>query len=347
MLLPHLRSAAHLTRSAVIHNSPEVTFSLDISVAVVTRKHRSILLIDYSYADTPIMPSANTNRSRRKSCKACAESKVKCDLQQPCTKCKARNRECIYVTPPNGVAAATGFSSMTSAASNQQSQQRTQDESANSSTGSSSPALTFDAPSSVAYALIPGSSLSTQNSTATSSLSPPSDASSGDLPSIATPTSIFNSDPIDPNSAFERINYRPILDQSQLDNLTTNEMFDDLFSNVFTPNWQKEHNPAYSSPIPDFSNMSVENWAPSEGNYTPENTFPFAPDSDGRQVNPIFAAPNTTTLAAPPRLSPEYMGGRNTSSKSNASTATSGIPPPTEAELQSYRKLSLVSQRNQ
>ncbi|KAH9839436.1 uncharacterized protein C8Q71DRAFT_856049 [Rhodofomes roseus] len=40
----------------------------------------------------------NANRSRRKSCKACADSKVKCDLQQPCSKCQARGRECVYVS---------------------------------------------------------------------------------------------------------------------------------------------------------------------------------------------------------------------------------------------------------
>ncbi|EPQ57605.1 hypothetical protein GLOTRDRAFT_39318 [Gloeophyllum trabeum ATCC 11539] len=38
-----------------------------------------------------------TQRTRRKSCQACAESKVKCDLQYPCTKCKNRGKECIYV----------------------------------------------------------------------------------------------------------------------------------------------------------------------------------------------------------------------------------------------------------
>lgn len=43
-------------------------------------------------------PNRNANRSRRKSCKACADSKVKCDLQQPCSKCQARGRECVYVS---------------------------------------------------------------------------------------------------------------------------------------------------------------------------------------------------------------------------------------------------------
>ncbi|KAJ3535347.1 hypothetical protein NM688_g6992 [Phlebia brevispora] len=43
---------------------------------------------------------ANANRSRRKSCQACADGKTKCDLQQPCSRCKARDRECVYVRTP-------------------------------------------------------------------------------------------------------------------------------------------------------------------------------------------------------------------------------------------------------
>lgn len=39
--------------------------------------------------------------SRRKSCVACTESKIKCDRQQPCSKCVSRGKECIFlpVTP--------------------------------------------------------------------------------------------------------------------------------------------------------------------------------------------------------------------------------------------------------
>ena len=50
----------------------------------------------------PLCPShsANANRSRRKSCQACADGKTKCDLQQPCSRCKARERECVYVRTP-------------------------------------------------------------------------------------------------------------------------------------------------------------------------------------------------------------------------------------------------------
>ncbi|KAI0033461.1 hypothetical protein K488DRAFT_47667 [Vararia minispora EC-137] len=40
--------------------------------------------------------SCGDSRSRRRSCQACASLKVKCDLRQPCGKCKARSRECVY-----------------------------------------------------------------------------------------------------------------------------------------------------------------------------------------------------------------------------------------------------------
>lgn len=43
---------------------------------------------------------ANANRSRRKSCQACAESKVKCNLQYPCSKCTSRGRECVFINDP-------------------------------------------------------------------------------------------------------------------------------------------------------------------------------------------------------------------------------------------------------
>ncbi|KAJ7704789.1 hypothetical protein B0H17DRAFT_1038568 [Mycena rosella] len=42
----------------------------------------------------------NINRSRRKSCEACAESKIKCNLQYPCAKCTSRGRECVFQNDP-------------------------------------------------------------------------------------------------------------------------------------------------------------------------------------------------------------------------------------------------------
>ncbi|KAG9316203.1 hypothetical protein JVU11DRAFT_2229 [Chiua virens] len=41
--------------------------------------------------------SSHANRTRRRSCQACADSKVKCDLQRPCSKCQARGKECVFV----------------------------------------------------------------------------------------------------------------------------------------------------------------------------------------------------------------------------------------------------------
>ncbi|KAF9525895.1 fungal-specific transcription factor domain-containing protein [Crepidotus variabilis] len=43
---------------------------------------------------------STVNRSRRKSCQACAESKVKCNLQHPCSKCAARGRDCVFINDP-------------------------------------------------------------------------------------------------------------------------------------------------------------------------------------------------------------------------------------------------------
>ncbi|KAJ7174139.1 fungal-specific transcription factor domain-containing protein [Mycena crocata] len=42
----------------------------------------------------------SVNRSRRKSCEACAESKIKCNLEYPCAKCTSRGRECIFQNDP-------------------------------------------------------------------------------------------------------------------------------------------------------------------------------------------------------------------------------------------------------
>ncbi|KAJ7616674.1 hypothetical protein FB45DRAFT_231372 [Roridomyces roridus] len=56
----------------------------------------------------------SVNRSRRKSCEACADSKIKCNLQYPCAKCVSRGRECIFQNDPD---AAKGASSSSSAAS--------------------------------------------------------------------------------------------------------------------------------------------------------------------------------------------------------------------------------------
>lgn len=44
---------------------------------------------------------SHANRTRRRSCQACANSKVKCDLQHPCSKCLARGKDCVFAVRPS------------------------------------------------------------------------------------------------------------------------------------------------------------------------------------------------------------------------------------------------------
>ncbi|KAK0211382.1 hypothetical protein DFS33DRAFT_1379350 [Desarmillaria ectypa] len=41
-----------------------------------------------------------SSRSRQKSCQACASSKVKCDLEYPCSRCVSRHETCIFLNNP-------------------------------------------------------------------------------------------------------------------------------------------------------------------------------------------------------------------------------------------------------
>ncbi|KAG7095224.1 hypothetical protein E1B28_005999 [Marasmius oreades] len=44
--------------------------------------------------------SQHIQRSRQKSCQACADSKIKCDLVYPCSKCISRGKVCVFVNDP-------------------------------------------------------------------------------------------------------------------------------------------------------------------------------------------------------------------------------------------------------
>ncbi|KAF9231406.1 hypothetical protein BU15DRAFT_68372, partial [Melanogaster broomeanus] len=48
---------------------------------------------------------SHATRTRRRSCQACADSKVKCDLQQPCSKCQARGKRCMFIVPSSRASA--------------------------------------------------------------------------------------------------------------------------------------------------------------------------------------------------------------------------------------------------
>ena len=57
------------------------------------------------------------SRSRKRSCQACTSLKVKCDLRQPCSKCRARGRDCIYATEEGQRDCAVGSSNPQQASS--------------------------------------------------------------------------------------------------------------------------------------------------------------------------------------------------------------------------------------
>lgn len=47
-----------------------------------------------------ILSDLTSNSAHRLSLQACAESKVKCNLQQPCSKCTTRGKECVFINDP-------------------------------------------------------------------------------------------------------------------------------------------------------------------------------------------------------------------------------------------------------
>ena len=71
-------------RAATVISSPFSCAFLSLPLLDLTRDSRS-----------------HANRTRRRSCQACADSKVKCDLQRPCSKCQARGKECVFVIRPS------------------------------------------------------------------------------------------------------------------------------------------------------------------------------------------------------------------------------------------------------
>ncbi|KAF9565095.1 hypothetical protein CPC08DRAFT_659666 [Agrocybe pediades] len=104
--------------------------------------------------------SNNVNRSRRKSCQACAESKVKCNLQQPCSKCTSRGKECVFINDPQ-VSRDKKFGKKASPRSSATRSENDFSESATSldSLGPSSPSSTFSfgsqGPDTLSYLLPP------------------------------------------------------------------------------------------------------------------------------------------------------------------------------------------------
>ncbi|KAI9068398.1 hypothetical protein FKP32DRAFT_1608961 [Trametes sanguinea] len=167
--------------------------------------------------------SALANRSRRKSCQNCADSKVKCDLQRPCSRCKARNRDCIYVNSASAILE----------------EGRRSQEDVSSSAGSSPPTMIDSASEAVAS---PQSSdgFSISASGSHSIALPPEEPCYAVNPSSDVVTSlieapvVFQSQPAAPAVTGETPEERAYLSE-----LFSSEMYDNLFADLFTSSFQK------------------------------------------------------------------------------------------------------------
>ncbi|TFK81381.1 hypothetical protein K466DRAFT_667145 [Polyporus arcularius HHB13444] len=202
---------------------------------------------------------SSANRSRRKSCQSCAESKVKCDLQRPCAKCKARGRECVYA---NGTAADSPEAGSSSQQEGSSPEATTSPSGSSQNQGSPPEAAQLSqASTSIAGSTpstIPNLSSSSDLFSGLASLSAFTPVSSSSTP---LPTSTVNFDPLaaavlstpagpSTNNLISTTLAVSIngngndqdTDEKMYGDLFSNEMYDGLFSDVFTTSFQK--NPA-------------------------------------------------------------------------------------------------------
>ncbi|EMD37597.1 hypothetical protein CERSUDRAFT_114245 [Gelatoporia subvermispora B] len=181
---------------------------------------------------------AHAGRSRRKSCQACADSKIKCDLQRPCSKCVARKRECIYVTGPDVMPQKSSpqLSDATTSPTNGDSQASSSPTLANSSQ------LQHSDPTPPEH---PGSSSHSSDSMASTSPSLPAvpETPQSGIPASASSTvwDVFNH----PQNNDAMMRNRPGDGKTPArpfpEDFIPNELFDDLvFSNIFPAqaDWQ-------------------------------------------------------------------------------------------------------------
>ncbi|KAI0776719.1 hypothetical protein BD413DRAFT_469088 [Trametes elegans] len=153
--------------------------------------------------------SAAGCRSKKRSCQSCVKGKVKCDMQHPCVRCEARGYECVY---PIALAPASEDT-------------QTSPEPTSSTPVTGSPEiLAFQAQDhSVAST---SATSTTENSTNTSGVSV--DILAGIL--APSPTS---------HAATGSTSRRPVNEHTYLSELFSTEMFDDLFSGLFTSSFFK------------------------------------------------------------------------------------------------------------
>ena len=178
---------------------------------------------------------SSTNRSRRKSCQSCADSKVKCDLGRPCSKCKARGRECVYLYGHGAGSCPEETTSAQNAASTSSPESGT--------TSQTLPSTQQDASPDAAISLDGSSSSPSTLSNLTTSpdlLNGTSPASSFSLPAGV----------LDANATLGAFNPSSLIsvptagspssgEKAYFTELVESEMYDNLFSDVFTSSFQK------------------------------------------------------------------------------------------------------------
>ncbi|KAI0069899.1 hypothetical protein K474DRAFT_1609674 [Panus rudis PR-1116 ss-1] len=224
-------------------------------------------------------------RSRRKSCQACADSKVRCDQQQPCSRCQSKGRECVYnAAPARPRAKAARNIASTSAQTLQVQQDHTQD-----ATRLSPPGMTREDPSPSSSTLmetpsppiiVPSQSEQAFDAqTESSSCLPPSSETLSD-------SSIANSSrATDYSTEVEgsRLSFaqEALEVQNHLNALFSNEMFDKFFNSALVPPSEGigvAHNTSNAREEEMFGNGiqgSVFPWAPAE------ESQPFMASLDG------------------------------------------------------------------
>ncbi|KAI0785551.1 hypothetical protein C8Q75DRAFT_809151 [Abortiporus biennis] len=248
--------------------------------------------------------SSSVHRSRRKSCQACAESKVKCDQQQPCSKCRTRGRECIYrVTSSSGYPASQPGSSFPKQEESFSSQR------INSHGSSASPENDEIFASRFSSAHISKSSSQLENSDVTSATT-----SSYASSSAASQTTEYNDSNSTPSFAREALEV-----QNHLNALFSNEMFDKFF-NYF------ETNTGSVVGVPGTQAGSI-----SMDTYSTDPEFPF-PTPSG-ELQPFMAAIDPLDIDA----YNAYVGASSAPSLYDTTSIISNIPQP--GELQYYLHL--------
>ncbi|KAI0371068.1 hypothetical protein BV20DRAFT_1017659 [Pilatotrama ljubarskyi] len=186
--------------------------------------------------------SSLANRSRRKSCQSCADSKVKCDLQQPCSRCKARNRDCVYVN------AAPAVSEENSAVPSNSSPEAAQTESPTDSSSQtqgdspkeSSPTAHNSDGAQSCSSLPESSAVAPVLAPFSTSADVSSEDPSPNQPSDVLPDPTFPPSSLVPTSELLTVSSgQSTQERSYLSELFSSQMYDDLFSDLFTSSFDK------------------------------------------------------------------------------------------------------------